>query len=107
LAKIEQTARFCAILPKNGLGNYFSILHGSDRKWHTQCLKVAAMKNRIDTEIDYHREQLIASFGQAELVKIEDAIVLRGGTSSDRTDALEWISLFLPEEFATVEAACI
>jgi hypothetical protein len=65
------------------------------------------MKNRMDTEMVHDREQHIASFGQAELVKIQDTMVLRGGTSSDRTDALEWISLFLPEEFATVENACI
>jgi hypothetical protein len=64
------------------------------------------MKNRFDIETHYNREQLIATFGQAELLKMEEGMVLRGGSSSDRLEALEWISLFLPEEFASVEAAC-
>jgi hypothetical protein len=64
------------------------------------------MKNRMDTETIYNREQLIATFGGAELIKMDEAMVLRGGSSSDRLEALEWISLFLPEEFASVEAAC-
>ena len=64
------------------------------------------MKNRMDIETGYNRQQLIATFGAAELLKLDDGMVLRGGTAADRTEALEWISLFLPEEFATVEAAC-
>jgi len=64
------------------------------------------MKNRMDIETGYKQEQLIATFGQAELLKMDEGMVLRGGSSSDRSEALEWISLFLPEEFASVEAAC-
>ena len=64
------------------------------------------MKNRMHMESVFNGEQLIATFGQAELVKMDDGMLLRGGSSTDRLEALEWISLFLPEEFVTVEAAC-
>jgi hypothetical protein len=64
------------------------------------------MKNRIETEMGYTWERLIATFGRAELIKTTDGMVLRGGSASERMEALEWISLFLPEEFASVEAAC-
>jgi hypothetical protein len=43
-------------------------------------------------------DQLIASFGEAQLVKKLDGILeLRGGSSDDRTAAKEWISLFCHE----------
>ena len=54
-------------------------------------------------ETVFDNQQLIATFGCAQLVKMEEGMILRGGSSSDRLEALEWISLFLPEEFATVE----
>ena len=39
---------------------------------------------------------LVARFGQAKLVSRADGHVeLRGGTSSDHTEAKEWISLFM------------
>jgi hypothetical protein len=39
---------------------------------------------------------LIASFGRARLYHRADGeIELRGGTESDRTEAKEWISLFM------------
>ncbi len=39
---------------------------------------------------------LVARFGQARLVSRADGRVeLRGGTSSDQTEAREWVSLFL------------
>ena len=39
---------------------------------------------------------LIASFGRAKLVARADGRVeLRGGSDSDRTEAKEWISLFM------------
>lgn len=39
---------------------------------------------------------LIACFGQARLLsRMDGRVELRGGTESDRTEAKEWISLFL------------
>ena len=41
---------------------------------------------------------LIARFGQAKLVSRADGCLeLRGGTDADRTEAREWISLFMHE----------
>ena len=62
------------------------------------------MNNRMHMDRGYNCERLIATFGTAELIKVNGSMTLRGGTTSDRAEALEWISLFLPEEFATVEA---
>ena len=45
---------------------------------------------------------VIASFGEARLVKVDGRIELRGGTMADRMEALEWISLFMPDEAARI-----
>ncbi len=43
-------------------------------------------------------DELIASFGQAQLVRtLDGAYELKGGTSEERKQAIEWISLFLHE----------
>ncbi len=43
-------------------------------------------------------EQLVASFGDAKLVRrLDGRMELKGGTPDDRTAAKEWISLFLQE----------
>ena len=43
-------------------------------------------------------EELIASFGDARLVRqLDGKMELRGGTPEDRTAAKEWISLFMHE----------
>ena len=43
-------------------------------------------------------EQVLTTFGSALLVLNSDGRVeLRGGTKSERQDAVEWISMFLPE----------
>jgi hypothetical protein len=44
-------------------------------------------------------EQLVASFGDARLVRQLDGgkMELKGGTPEDRTAAKEWISLFMHE----------
>lgn len=59
------------------------------------------MNNRV---LDERQQEgaLLASFGEAQLVKVDGRLELRGGTMSDRMEALEWISLFLPEEVARV-----
>ena len=44
------------------------------------------------------REELIATFGQAQLVRLLDGkSELRGGTAEDRQAAKEWISMFWHE----------
>ena len=46
---------------------------------------------------------LIATFGHAKLVSGADGRVeLRGGSASDRTEAREWISLFMHNAVARV-----
>ena len=43
-------------------------------------------------------EQVLTTFGSAMLVlNSEGRVELRGGTKEERQDAVEWISLFLPE----------
>jgi hypothetical protein len=42
-------------------------------------------------------EQRIASFGSAQLVDIHGEVYLRGGSSIERGEALEWMSLCMPE----------
>jgi hypothetical protein len=44
------------------------------------------------------QEELIATFGQAQLVRTLDGkSELRGGTTEDRQKAAEWISMFWHE----------
>ena len=58
---------------------------------------VGGMNNESQTTI-FLTDNLIASFGEARLVRREGRVFLVGGTMSDRTEALEWAMLFLPEE---------
>ena len=52
-------------------------------------------------ELEYlrhRRGELIASWGEAELVRhLDGRYELRGGMPEDRQAAGEWISMFLPE----------
>ena len=59
------------------------------------------MKNRIKEHVE-EAEELIAIFGEARLVRVNGRVHLRGGSMADRTEALEWIALFLPEAVACV-----
>ena len=61
------------------------------------------MKNRLLQIMDISEEQVVASFGEAKLVKVDGTLQLRGGSMSDRIEALEWISIFLPEESVRLE----
>ncbi|HEY0455254.1 MAG TPA: hypothetical protein VGE41_02705 [Verrucomicrobiae bacterium] len=61
------------------------------------------MINRMLNDIAVLNENLIATFGRAELVKVQDRLCLRGGSAHERLEALEWISLFLPGEFAELD----
>ena len=55
------------------------------------------MNNELRTQIRF-AEELIASFGEARLVRREGRICLIGGAMADRTEAMEWAMLFLPDE---------
>jgi hypothetical protein len=49
---------------------------------------------------------LVARFGRAKLFSRADGRVeLRGGTDSDRTEAKEWISLFMHDAILSVASA--
>ena len=61
------------------------------------------MKNRTEQIVPDCREEVIASFGDARIVRVDGKIYLRGGSMADRTEALEWLAMFLPEEVACVE----
>jgi hypothetical protein len=45
----------------------------------------------------------IAQFGEAILVRINGQIVLCGGSMADRTEALEWLSMFMPDVVARLK----
>ena len=76
---------------------------GFPRRCPTRLVMLAGMKNRILQSRDHKEVELIATFGEARLMKVDGKIQLRGGSMSDRMEALEWLSLFLPEEVACVE----
>jgi hypothetical protein len=47
--------------------------------------------------------EVLAQFGEAVLVRINGQIVLRGGSMADRMEALEWLSMFMPDEVASLK----
>jgi hypothetical protein len=47
-------------------------------------------------------EELIATFGEARLVRVNARIELRGGSMSDRMEALEWVARTLPDEMVDI-----
>lgn len=49
-------------------------------------------------EKDFKAEEVVAAFGEARLVRVEDRIELHGGSMSDRIEALDWMSIFMPDE---------
>ena len=56
------------------------------------------MKIRENSWLGRDRSELVASFGEAKLVKqLDGSFELRGGSAEDHTAAREWISLFLHE----------
>ena len=56
------------------------------------------MKNRVPAKKKMPApEEIIATFGEARVVRVEGKIELRGGPMSDRMEALEWMMVFLPE----------
>jgi hypothetical protein len=56
------------------------------------------MKTLVNGLIERYSNNLIASFGRARLIARPDGRAeLRGGSDSERTEAKEWISLFMHE----------
>ena len=45
---------------------------------------------------------ILAQFGEAVLVRLEGRIILRGGSMTDRMEALEWLSTFMPDAVASL-----
>lgn len=69
----------------------------------TPIAKIAGMKTGLEEfEEKPEREEIVATFGEARLVKANGRLELRGGSMSDRTEALEWLSKFIPGELARV-----
>ena len=58
---------------------------------------------KTETTPELTEEILIAHFGDARLMRIEGRIELRGGTMSERAEALEWMAMFLPDEVLRVK----
>ena len=55
------------------------------------------MKHHTLDPLETYEGQVLATFGTARLVNVNGQIALLGGSMSDRTEALEWGSLFLPD----------
>lgn len=63
-----------------------------------RCQSWGMIKRNQTPETTPNRPQLIMEFGQAQLLASpEGKLVLKGGTAGDRTEAKEYISLFLHE----------
>ena len=66
------------------------------------------MKNRTQKRVRPGQEEavtgdVIAQFGESMLMRVDGQIVLRGGSMADRTEALEWLSLNMPEAVASLK----
>jgi hypothetical protein len=58
------------------------------------------MKSELQKRV--RGEEVIATFGEARLVRVEGRIELHGGSMSDRMEALEWMALTLPDEMVDI-----
>lgn len=57
------------------------------------------MKNRVAGKKKLPlQEEVIATFGETRVVRVDGRMELRGGPMSDRTEALEWMSMFFSDE---------
>jgi hypothetical protein len=61
------------------------------------------MKNRVFDSGNVDSDEVVATFGEAQLVRLHDRLQLRGGSMAERAEALEWIALFMPGEVVTLE----
>jgi hypothetical protein len=49
------------------------------------------------------KKEVLGTFGEAQLVRVDDKIHLRGGSMADRIEALEWVALFMPDEVVSMD----
>jgi len=61
------------------------------------------MKNRTKELVTDRTEDVVAIFGEARLVRVDSSICLRGGSMADRMEALEWLSMMMPETVVSME----
>jgi hypothetical protein len=47
-------------------------------------------------------EEVLAIFGEARLVRVNGRVYLRGGSMTERMEALEWLSILEPQTVACV-----
>ena len=69
----------------------------SDAERHT-----LRMNDRMEQITDERQDGLVAEFGEARLTREKGRLHLRGGSMTDRMEALEWVAMFLPDEVACV-----
>jgi hypothetical protein len=60
---------------------------------------------KTESEMEVRLGEIIATFGEAALVRQDGEIELRGGSMADRVEALEWMSLMMPGEAVRVRKA--
>ncbi|MGY8674451.1 MAG: hypothetical protein ACKVHO_17910 [Verrucomicrobiia bacterium] len=53
--------------------------------------------NKSERETGLKGEKLIASFGDARLLKSDAGVRMQGGSMADRMEAMEWVSMFMAE----------
>jgi hypothetical protein len=46
--------------------------------------------------------EVLATFGEARLIREGDKIGLWGGSMADRLEALEWVSLMMPDAVVSI-----
>ena len=61
------------------------------------------MKNRTKELVTDRTEDVVATFGEARLVRVDGRICLRSGSMADRMEALEWLSMMMPETVVSME----
>jgi len=61
------------------------------------------MKNRTKELVTEQTEEIIATFSEARLIRAEGRIYLRGGSMADRMEALEWLSMMMPEVVVSID----
>jgi hypothetical protein len=54
-------------------------------------------RNRLPESL-WKRDEVIATFGQVQLIRTRDGkCQLKGGTKADRPKARKWVAMFVPE----------
>ena len=61
------------------------------------------MKNGISDHLKTDAEEIVAMFGEAQLIRSGGRMQLRGGSMAERAEALEWIALSMPGEVVALE----